>query len=225
MTVLFLSRSLVLSLFLCLTSTVGFRDLSRLSRGGFAAGSSFSLMREMEPFTTYIHFSLCVCGCTCVFTAACLCVHVQRERLSVYVQRFCEIGCAKICVHVFESACFCVCSYGVCFWVFCVHVYMCVCLCVQERFIPRLSTHCFKFFPLVKLRKLSSLCGCWTQHFIFSLCADVVDWLPSGTPGGIQLHVSSSSVALYHKICASAYLPWFLSLLIHGVCLGILSNI
>ena len=47
---------------LYLTSAVGFRDLSRLTRGGFAAGSSVSLMRETEPFTAYT-FSRCVCVC------------------------------------------------------------------------------------------------------------------------------------------------------------------
>lgn len=82
---------------LSLTGTVGFRDLSRPTRGGFAAGSSFSLMREMEPFVAYVHFSaLCSCACVCVLSSVCM----RWECLSVYVCGFCKIGCVKyyVCI-------------------------------------------------------------------------------------------------------------------------------
>lgn len=78
-----------LLLSLCLTRTVGFRHLGRLTRGGFAAGISFSLMREMEPFTAYTHFYVCVCVWVQVWVPSSVCM--QREFLGVYVCGFAKL--------------------------------------------------------------------------------------------------------------------------------------
>lgn len=73
---------------LSLTSTVGFRDLSRLNRGGFAAGGSFSLMREMEPFAANVH--ICVQRArVCSYQRLPVCK--QSEQLSVYVCGFVKL--------------------------------------------------------------------------------------------------------------------------------------
>lgn len=66
---------------------VGFRDLSRLTGGGFAAGNSFSLMREMEPFTAYAHFYACVCSSQLVYG------EFERFYMWFYKNRLCEILC------------------------------------------------------------------------------------------------------------------------------------
>lgn len=89
-----------------------------LTRGGFAAGSSFSLMREMEPVTAYIR----VCGCTCVLIAVSACAYVLGvfECLCMW---FCQIACVKYCacVYVWVSVSLCV-AVGFVFEHLCVRV-------------------------------------------------------------------------------------------------------
>lgn len=124
-----------------------------LTRGGFAAGSSFSLMREMEPFSTCIR--VCVWGgCTCVYPCA------RRGSVGVFMyvvlpDCLCEILCVYLSQRVF------VCSCGVCFWAF-----MC------ESFMLGLSTDCFKFsFPFLLWKQGNwTLCAAAEHNISFSYC-------------------------------------------------------
>lgn len=95
---------------LSLTSAVGFTDLNRLTCGGFAAGSSFSLMREMEQFLAFIHFHTRL---MCVFKAVCVLVHAGGV-------------CQYLCLWFGEIARV---KYGVCLSQ---HV---VCVCAARRFV------------------------------------------------------------------------------------------
>lgn len=175
---------------LCLTSAVGFKDLSRLTGGGFAAGSSFSLMREMEPFAAYIHFfALCLCVWVhaCVRGSVCLCV--CGGSVSVYVCGFVK--------------------YYVCVWVS-------VFLCVAMGFVFEHLCVCeFHASPLHTLFQILSSCETEeTEQFMWLLNTAFhfptvcwCSWLASlCTPGGIQLRISSS-VELYYKLSSCIPVP------------------
>lgn len=95
MTVLFLSPSLsVWQVLLVLEISAD------LTRGGFAPGGSFSLMREMELFSTCIR----ACGAAHVCSLRCLPVCTQWKCLSVYVCGFARLLVWNITC-VFESLC------------------------------------------------------------------------------------------------------------------------
>lgn len=139
------------------------RDLYRLTRGGFAAGTSFSLMREMEQFLSYIHFHthcVSVCGGVWVQSRLCLCTRTGSSWGFVFVV-LCNCSC--------EIS-------GVCLSR---HVILCVALrsvCVWENVFYALHLHwLFQIFSSCETQETDCLCGCWTQHFIFAPWADAVD--------------------------------------------------